>query len=255
VEHRHPPTSVPASSYHTRSMIQIARLTWLQANRSSGIRAILILTAASMLIALWPGIFEATSNSLFRFQRVWAAASLGAVAVSAYLPALRSNQLREFRALDVQALFPRHSTLWPLSVWIATILYSGAVLAIATLVALALGAASEPIDWVNVLGSSFAAISLTAALSLALSTLISRNSTLLALTGLWIIAAVGAQGALPAQRLISIILPPVRALSMTAIAQWGGGQGDLGWGSIVLVVSTTAAGLATAVGIARFRWN
>jgi hypothetical protein len=58
---------------------------------------------------------------------------------------------------------------------------------------------------------------------------------------------------LPAERALSIILPPLQVLSMAAVTQWDQTRESFSWQFFALVLSTSAAGLATAVGISRFR--
>lgn len=243
-------------------MIQIARVTWGQANRSSVVRSLLLLTVAGAFVGYSGGIFDSLPSPKRQVDSAWNSIVIGAIAIAAYLPALRWEQLRRSRCQDVTVLTPHFHTRWPLEVWGATVMYS-LLVTIAGLMPFLLNtdlAISWPLMGQRLLMGT-CAIAVTSALAITIASLASLPTTLMAVAACWLVA-VTLLGSMQSWResllvgnALSIILPPIRVLSLSVNPPGHSLGSHPLWECVVLAASASAACLATTIGIARFRWN
>lgn len=243
-------------------MIQIAQTTWRQANRSTVIRSILLLTVIGASVGYCGSIFESRMSIDRRVERAWSSIVLGAIAIAAYLPALRWEQLRRARSCETAALTSRFAAHWPIQVWGAAAAYSGLIAIMGLL----------PITWLSdsltassLIGQRFflaiSAVSIMSALAITVASFTPLSTTLLVVTSVGLLGVTRLDhpqegpGSLPLGDVLSIILPPIRVLSMSLNPPGQGGGSPSTWECLALAASASAACLATTIGIARFRWN
>jgi hypothetical protein len=241
-------------------MMEIARATWRQAGRSSGLYLVLGCTLLGVATSAMTGILDLGDVGERRAERIQATTWLGALACAVWLPAMKWHQVRSWGADRVWAASPIAPWRWGVNLWWGAWLFAAGLAVAGWLVAALVGDRSfiDPRTW-RPLADLLLAASTMAALAVCVGCIASRSTTVLVAgaAALWAatpsIGPGDANPTLPGSETLLIILPPIRALSLS-LASANPGEAGRPLGELaVLTACVTSSLLAAAAGLCRWR--